>query len=232
MGSSTLAGSLLKQYESAKQLKSLREVHLQTISEYVSPGRGDFTTEHTRGERTDLNIFDSTAVIANDTLAAVLHSGLVPQDQQWMRLVHPDPSQRDNLLLNQWLEEATRRIFSVFNSPRNGFYQQTHEMFLDITAYGTGCMFIGTSEKAGIIFRTYHISQIYLLEDADGDIDVVFRKFKFSARQAAQEFGEEALPKSIKKALLDDPHKEFDFVHVVLPKEDAERLEEETEESY
>jgi len=53
-------------------------------------------------------------------------------------------------------------------------------------------------------------------------VDTVYRKFKLSARQAVDKFGEENLSEMIKESLRDRPYDEFDFIHAVFPVKEAE----------
>ena len=66
-------------------------------------------------------------------------------------------------------------------------------------------------------FSARHIAEITVAEDANGVVDTVYRKFKMTARAAAQRFGENSLPQQMSKDLKNDPHKEHELVHVVFP---------------
>ena len=67
-------------------------------------------------------------------------------------------------------------------------------------------------------FSSRHIAEVTVAEDANGKVDTVYRKFKITARAAAQRFGEENLPTQMVKDLKNDPHKEHDLIHVVYPR--------------
>ena len=62
-------------------------------------------------------------------------------------------------------------------------------------------------DKDGIRFSARHIAEITVAEDANGLVDTVYRKFKMSARAAAQRFGEDKLPQQMSKDIKNDPHK-------------------------
>jgi len=71
----------------------------------------------------------------------------------------------------------------------------------------------------GIKYKAIHLSGLFVATDKSGFVDTVFRKFHFTARQAAQMWGVEALGENMAKALEDDPHKKFEIVRCVKPEE-------------
>lgn len=203
--------------------RSTAEDVWQQISEFVLPNRGDFTAKRAKGSRMDQRVFDTTAVQANEMLAAAIHSGLINPASTWFNLV-PDTIADLGIEERRWLDNAQRRMMRTFNSPTANFYQQAHEFLLDLVAYGTAIMYIDEETGDGIRFNARHLSEIHIAENSKGSVDTVARTFKFSARQAAQEWGDEKLSSNLRMALASDPQKEFDFIHIVMPRKDAERL--------
>jgi hypothetical protein len=88
-------------------------------------------------------------------------------------------------------------------------------------------LFVEESSKGfnegGIHFKTLHINEYYIQENVNGYVDTVYRKYKMTARQAFQEFGEENLGEKILEAVKQKPEKEFVFIHAVEPSEDYKR---------
>jgi hypothetical protein len=125
-----------------------------------------------------------------------------------------------------WLEDAAKKMYEVFNE--TNFNTEVHELYLDMTSIGTGCIFIEEGkdgfEKDLIHFSTLHIAEYYIKENVNGYVDTVYRKYKLSARQAVQEFGEDNLGEKILQAAADKPDKMFNFIHAVEPSEDYERV--------
>ena len=69
-------------------------------------------------------------------------------------------------------------------------------------------------------FRTIHLSEVAVAENVDGKIDTVYRKLKFTARQATQMWPDIDLGESITNALENKPDKEFEFIHAIYPRPD------------
>lgn len=117
-------------------------------------------------------------------------------------------------------------MYDAFNDAN--FNTEVHEMYLDLTSIGTGCLFVEENSKGfaegGIHFKTLHINEFYIQENVNGYVDTVYRKYKMTARQALQEFGEDNLGDKVKEAAHSKPEKEFVFIHAVEPAEDYTRM--------
>lgn len=222
--SQEVAHKLISIKEKMNTDRSNFETVWQQISEFVLPNRGDFLYKRAKGARMDQRVFDTTAVQANEMLAAAIHGGLINPASNWFGLSSPNPQVKNNIFVRRYLDNVQRVMMKTFNSEAANFYQQAHEFLLDLVAYGTAVMYVDEETGEGIRFITRHLSEIHIQENSKGVADTVVRSFKFSARQAAQEFGEEDLGQSVKMALASDPHKEFEFFHIVMPRKDAERM--------
>jgi hypothetical protein len=201
------------------------EDHWQEILDYVMPRKADVTLVRAKGEkRTDV-LFDSTAITANTLLAASLQGTLTSPSLPWFSIKLRDKVVNEDHRVQMWLEDTARRMYDAFNDAN--FNTEVHEMYLDLTSIGTGCLFVEEHKDGftdnGIHFKTLHIDEFYIQENNNGFIDTVYRKYKMSARQAVQEFGEESLGEKILEAAKHKPEKEFVFIHGVEPSEDYKR---------
>lgn len=224
--------SKLEPYEYVKKRLSAMESnrgtwedHWQEILDYVMPRKADVTLVRAKGEkRTDV-LFDSTAITANTLLAASLQGTLTSPSLPWFSIKLRDKVVNEDHRVQMWLEDTARRMYDAFNDAN--FNTEVHEMYLDLTSIGTGCLFVEEHKDGftdnGIHFKTLHINEFYIQENNNGFIDTVYRKYKMSARQAVQEFGEENLGEKILEAAKHKPEKEFVFIHGVEPSEDYKR---------
>ena len=215
-----LGAAILTRAEQAENLRRLRDDVLQRISEFILPNRGDFTVVRSRGQRTDRNLFDTTGVHANRTLSAALGTMLTPVDGIWFGLRPSNIELLEDHDVQTYLAEVSKRMLAVFSSPTAGFPQQNDQIFIDMPAYGTSCMFIEDNLLDGITFKAIHLREISFLENSRGQPDVVFRRFKMTARQAAQQFGKDALGPKVGSASELKPFEEFEFIHAVMPTAD------------
>ena len=201
------------------------EDHWQEILDYVMPRKADVVFVRVKGDKRTEVLFDSTAITANNLLAASLQGTLTSPSLQWFHLKIRDDEINQDREVQLWLEDSARRMYDVFN--QTNFNTEVHELYLDLCSIGTGCLFVEEGNKGydidSIHFKTMHISEFYIGENVSGYIDCLYRRYKLTARQAIQEFGEENVGPKIQEAARMKPDKKFDFIHAVEPTEDYER---------
>lgn len=201
------------------------EDHWQDILDYVMPRKADVTFIRSKGEKRTEVLFDSTAITANNLLAASLHGTLTSPSLPWFTLKLRDEELMADRDVQLWLEDSGRRMYDTFNE--TNFNTEVHELYLDLTSIGTGALFVEEAndgfEKGAIHFNTLHIAEYFISENVNGKVDTLYRKYKLSARQAIQEFGEENVGEKIIEAAKNKPDKQFNFIHAVEPTQDYER---------
>lgn len=201
------------------------EVNWQEILDYVMPRKADVVTLRTKGEKRTEVLFDSTAITANNLLAASLQGTLTSPSLPWFSVKLRDETLNENREVQLWLEDTAKRMYDTFNE--TNFNTEVHEMYLDICSIGTAALFVEEGNRGfdtdGIHFNTLHIAEYYIQENINGKVDTLYRKYKLTARQAVQEFGEENVGEKILKAAKEKPDQKFNFIHAVEPTEDYKR---------
>lgn len=213
------ADELLKLYASFKDHRIQYESTWNDITDLVVPNRNKFTEEDATRFTPDTELYDSTAVQSNEQLAATLLNGLVNQETKWFDLDFEDPQFKNDDRLKRLLELRSDQMYDLFNAADSGFYTNVAEMFLDLSAYGTAAMESHYVAGEGIKFKAVHLSGLYIATDKSGFVDTVFRRFEFTARQAAQMWGEESLGANMRKSLIENPYKRFEIIRCVKPEE-------------
>ncbi len=209
-------------------LESVRQTwedHWQEILDYVMPRKADVTFVRSRGEKRTEVLYDSTAITANNLLAASLQGTLTSASLPWFHLKLRDTETNQNRDVQLWLEDSAKRMYEIFNE--SNFNTEVHELYLDLVSIGTGAIFVEEGskgfDKEGIHFNCLHIAEYFIQENINGKVDTLYRKYKLTARQAIQEFGEENVGEKILESVKEKPDKEFNFIHAVEPTEDYER---------
>lgn len=215
------SGRLHKFFEDAKVLRNLKEQQLKQVSRYVMPHRGDFNSTTALQSQ---GVFDTTAVEALKSIAAILTNGLTPPSLVWINGEIEGSETDQSAGLKLGISIIQKHLLNrVFNLPETGFHQQNHQFLKDLVAYGTACMFMERLEN-NTVFSAIHLEQIYFLENYAGAPDTVFRCYKMTVRQIADKYGQDTLPDNLADKVLTAPHEEIDCVHIVLPKKDYLRL--------
>ena len=189
------------------------------------PRKADVTFVRSKGEKRTEVLFDSTAITANNLLAASLQGTLTSPSLPWFHLKLRDEELNKNRDVQLWLEDSARRMYDVFNE--SNFNTEVHELYLDLCSVGTGAIFVEEGNSGftneGIHFNCLHIAEYFIQENVTGKVDTLYRKYKLTARQAIEEFGEENVGEKIIEAAQNKPDKQFNFIHAVEPTKDYER---------
>jgi len=214
-----------KRLDRLGQERGTWEVNWQEILDYVMPRKADVVTLRTRGEKRTEVLFDSTAITANNLLAASLQGTLTSPSLPWFNIKLRDEELNEDRDVQLWLEDTARRMYDTFNE--TNFNTEVHEMYLDLCSIGTAALFVEEGSKGfdtdGIHFNCLHIAEYYIQESIDGKVDTLYRKYKLTARQAVQEFGFDNVGEKIQTASKERPDHKFNFIHAVEPTADYER---------
>lgn len=221
------AEAIVRRFDKIKADRGTLDSHLQEVAERVVPRKSYVTVKRQEGSKMitfNTELFDATAVFANQDMAAGLVSHLFSGRWFNIRATNKEFSKRSSVkeslarLTNLLLEELAASNFNNIIS----------EVLLDMGWAGQACIEPKEGKKTILAFKSYHVSEIYIALDSDKLVDTVYYKFRYTARQAKQEWGEENLSKSISDALnsdkAEDMDKEFEFIQELRPREDFDKF--------
>lgn len=225
-----LAASVARDFDQMRTTRGVWEMHWEEIAQRMMPAsRGSFNANNLRtpGQKRNMEIYDSTAVLALGRFAAILDSLLTPRNQTWHNLRSTDPQLNKNRDVQLYFDTVNRLLFDYRYAPRANFSSQNQKDFRSLGAFGTSAMFIDPlDQKAdgemGIRYRSVTLGQLYIAENHQGIVDKAGRKFKLTARQAIEKFGEDNLDPAVIEAMKTQPEREYDFVHMVKPRADID----------
>ena len=215
---------LCKRFEKLKGDRSVLDNHCQEIAERIIPYRADFQVERQMGEKRSEKVFDATASIALTRFVSAFTSMLAPEGQRWHGLTSSNQDLNKILRVREYYEEVTRVLFR--ERYRGGFGSQVQEVFTSLGAFGTGGYLIEGAKAGGVYYKAQPLSRYWVAENDEGKVDTIYRSYKFTARQAYQQFGENS-PNCVKECLENTPDKLFDFFQCIMPNSDynPERLD-------
>jgi hypothetical protein len=161
--------------------------------------------------------------IAQDSLR-VLTSGLIgwttPSQTPWFRW-EPTEGRDGSEELKGWLAASSQTAHRILGN--SNFYTVAHQFHLERSAFGTAAMFVEQGKTGPVNFRLWPVGSFRFSENAEGIADRVFRKYKLTARQAVELFGEEAPEVCRKDVASNKPNTMHDFVHAIVPRPPGER---------
>lgn len=219
-----LAQDIITRDEKMRSGRSFWNSLWQDTADLVLPRRGSFTTTITPGETIHGKIFDTTAPWANEQLASGLHGFVTPSTQRWMKFTLDDDVLMDDDEVRQWLDIAADRAYAAIYHPSANFAAASHEMYLDLGSLGTAVLYIEerVNKKAPARFHAFHLAECVIQENADGAVDCLYRKFKWTAAKIVERFPETAGPKMVEMREK-EPMREFEIIHAVHPVKSAMR---------
>ncbi|MBO9380170.1 hypothetical protein GG804_25715 [Sphingomonas histidinilytica] len=200
----------------------------QDVAEHVLPRQADFPMggfSLTQGMKRTDRIYDETAMLSLDHGCAVFESYTMPRGARWQSLAPLDDKLLDNRRVRAWFELKTSQLFALRAAPMSGFAEQTHESVASLLAFGnqaiTPELFRDNRGRiTGMYYRSEHIGQLYVRENAYGRVDTTHRKFCLTARQAEQKWGADA-PECVQRSIRDrKPDDRHEYLHVLRPRHD------------
>ncbi len=193
----------------------------QDCADYAMPQNSQIISERSSGQVLE-DLFDTTAEESNIQLASGLYSFMFPTETRAFVLEVDDEGLQENDDVKQWLDQTTKIIHKYLIS--STFREAFFEYLKSLGCFGTGCLYEEKGKKTVIVFINYFMRDIYIVRNSDGNVDTVYRRFRFSARQFGQEFGIENMGSKIKTAYddLGTRDKKFEFLHVVQPREERD----------
>ena len=215
---------LCKRLEQLESDRGTWDEHWEEIAERILPRQIGFTGDRTKGEKKTQKVFDSRPSIALDRFAAVMDSMLTPRQTKWHNLKSTNEEINSDFAVRTYFDTVNQRLFNMRYNAKGNFAGQNHERWISMGAFGTGAIYADYNPGEGLRYRNIGLRDLYFLENHQGQIDTVFRRFKYTAKQAVGKWGEDMLPDSIIKAYANpnEQNREFDFVHIVMPNDDLE----------
>ena len=211
-----MAEEIIKEYKLHKAERANWEPYWEELSKFVLPMKNNVYGSRTKGEKLGDELFDSTAIHANELLASALHSMLTNPSTLWMWMTTGDPELDMQDDVRNYIYSCVSKMHSVLNN--SNFQPEVHEMFLDEGCFGTGNLQMDEDEEDVVRFSARPIYESCLAENNKGIIDRSYRSFKWAAETIAEEWGIENLPADFKLKLEQNPRQEFEILHCIKPR--------------
>ena len=220
-----MADDKLKKFINSRQKKLeddkvSHNERMQDVADYVCPHREDILGNRQRGDKKGGKIFDGTAVSAAVLAADGIHGYHVSPAFPWFKYLMNRKQTNNIQKVREWLEECEYAMYMALN--RSNFYSEMWPFIYDGFTIGTADMTVEEDlAEDRLVFEAVHPGEIFIEENKYGEIDVVHRKRKLTARKIRQMFGKEtSLPDMVKNAYENNPFSEFEIIHAVYPRED------------
>jgi hypothetical protein len=190
---------------------------MQEIAQNFYPEAAEFTVNRTLGQDFSADLMTSYPVLARRELGDGFGSMLRPTSKEWfamgVKYRQPDLEGR------AWLERSTRILKNAMYDRRSQFLRATKEGDHFFGTFGQ-CVITVEMRKDmdGLLYRHWHLKDVAWCEDAEGVIDSVHHKMKFTVQQVAAMFPGK-LSATMQQKLQQDPYCDAEIRRIVVPSE-------------
>ncbi len=215
------AKSLIAAYQALWSAQGNFRVLWNTTAQYVMPAWDNFIGEFAEGVNRNSRLFDSQPIIANERFAAAMESILTPRNSVWHKFTSGDEELDEVPAVARWLDQVTKITFACRYHPMTNFAGQTDECYLSLGAFGNNCLFTDELPGRNLRYRALPLSEIVWALNHAGRVDTLYRKFRYTAKQACQHWGREHVPPAVARAYASaNPYQELEFLHAIRPNDD------------
>lgn len=174
------------------------KTHWQECYENIVPRKEDVIASRLPGDRRDSDIYDSTAVLANEMLAAALHGFLTNPESKFFEITFGDPKVDQQEDVKAWCQDAGDILFRILNN--TNFQTEIYEIYIDLGSIGTACLYMGDHDENLVHFSARAMKEVRIDENSLGVVDVVYRCYRARPSQIIEEFGADKCPPDLLKA--------------------------------
>ena len=195
-------------------------LHWMELADYIIPRKANISDRYSAGQKMTDKLRDSTAVHANELLAAAMAGTLSNKATRWFALKCRREELNDIKAVADWLDDSTERMYYAL--AQSNFYSEIHEVYLDLGGFGTGALLIDTDRSTGNLqFGAQFAGEFCIAEDGYRRVDTVYRRPKMSARQINDRWPGKASATIQQRAASAEKDQRFDIVHGIFPRENG-----------
>jgi hypothetical protein len=212
-----LCDKLSKRQKKLEKDREMTDALWDDIEDIVFPRRGVYSVRNRKkkGERLGAKIFDGTSAAAGQDLADGFQGYSASSAITWWAAKLRSKEAMKDRNAKEWLSDIVEAQSNEM--AQSNFYEQLNIVVTDAVFYGPGTMASPRwdANSGRLVYQAMHPREIYFARDYMGRINLWHRVFPISGRQIADEFPNKVLPQKLKKAIEDDPFKEFMCTHAI-----------------
>lgn len=194
------ADQLIQQYEEQLSTRRQFESYWQTLHDYFYIESSDVNKSYSAGNELDPSfLWDSTTLECADVFASGFMNYLTPPSSKWAGLRHRDPAMQNNKAVSNFLEEVNEEVNYALN--RSNFYDQMFPSYKSSGVYGTSVLFEEEDLEDDIRFYNLPVKQVVIIDNANGRVGKYYIEFEYTAEQASQRWGMDALSTEMREEL-------------------------------
>lgn len=178
------------------------------IEQFVLPFRGEFYRKVNSENSVDWRkrqIYDSTAPVAAQNLAAAIQSNMMNPATRWFDMYFPDPELQKDDDAREWIEACADIIYDGLNE--SDFNKEASESILDMVGFGTTVIVEEVQDERNdpkLDFSHSPLKGCLFEQDSEGGLLNFYRDIQYTALQIRDKWYSESLegmPQKVKDKL-------------------------------
>jgi hypothetical protein len=164
-------------------------LYWQELADNFYPERADFTYRRSLGTDFAAHLMSSYPLICRRELGDQIGQMLRPTEKPWFHMKTKDPDRMTNES-ERWLQMVEKKMHSAMYDRKAQYERSAKEGDHDFAAFGQMCRMIRSNkDKNGMLYRNHHLRDVAWIENEDGIISAVWRKWNPTARELSRIFG-------------------------------------------
>lgn len=193
----------------------------QEQADYLAPDKGRWnSTDVNEGKRRDQKIINGSGRAAAKILASGMFSGMTSPSRPWFKLATPDVGMMEFGPVKTWLHQAEQAMQDVF--ARSNLYNVLPTLYGELGVFGTGAIAVMPDQQEFLRCYSFPAGSYMAATSARQQVDTLYREFKMTARQMAQQFGESAMSGTARSVLANNPDSWIEVCHAIEPNDDRQ----------
>lgn len=234
MDNKQIISKVLQRFNLLKSERSNFENMWQILAEYVWTKKANFTSSQTVGTFLNNKLFDNKAQLNAKSRASTLKSMVFGNfDFKFS----PVGKNKDDDGYIKFFEKATEIIKQQMQNQNSGFDKCLTEAEDFDAVFGTDIIFcdfkdkkiyepkeqdgqivnILTDDKSHLSYKTLDLKECFLDEDAEGNVNYLFRSFTLTVEQCKEKFGIESLHKNLIEQLKSNSNTRIPLINAIIP---------------
>lgn len=194
----------------------------QTVADNHFPERASFTRELNWGEDVTSQLYSSEPILFRREFGNFIGAALRPKGRDWFGVQLEDVAIRNRKIprVEQKLIQTRDTLRGLMYNRKSGYTRCQTAADHDYATFGNA---VGSVEESptlnGLRFRNWHLRDCAWLENFDGVVDTMFRRFQTTPRNLVTEAKKRKwdLSPKVTERLEKEPNSKIECMHVQMP---------------
>ena len=190
---------------------------LEELADYFYPRSVRFLTSDVNktNKKKNTKIIDSSALIALRNFSSGMMSGATNPSQNWFRMKIKNYNMEMDYTTRLWCSQVEKLYRDAFNSSQ--LYTKLPILYKQLGVYGFSCLSLEPDFEDLFIAKVLPIGSYKYAKNFKGEVDTLVREYTETAKNLIEQFGEDNVSDTVKRANKTTPNTNIDVVHVVMP---------------